>query len=159
MRKSQISIMEYVLLTFFIIVIILAFIFFLTWWQFSQMESEKMSKINNKAFALMKIFLDMPMLTKENSMFDDSKLTSATSALKCDDFKKILGSGWFAKIRLFEGDEEIKCTWSNYPNCNYWEFCVREGRGVSYAVPVNIYRRMTETVLIGNLTVGVYYEG
>ena len=157
--KAQAGIMEYVLLTFFILFIIFFLLFFLSWWQFSQFESEKTSMVNSRAFALTRHFLEVPMLTKETSMFDDSKLTSAASTIKCEGLQKIFGSGWFMKIRIFEGDSDIECTWSNYPECNYWEFCIREGNSLNYAVPVNIYRKMSETVLVGNLTLGVYYEG
>jgi hypothetical protein len=68
----------------------------------------------------------------------------------------VFGYNWFIKFRAFNGDEKIPCTWGNYPDCNAWEFCTKNQKNISRAIPVNIYRKIPEENGIGIMEVGIY---
>jgi hypothetical protein len=157
-RKAQVSIMEYILLTFFILVVILGLLFFLSWWQFTQLGMQEHRLRMDRVIFLAKYVSSSPYFVKESAVFDDAKLTAIQSLGSgvCRDFEGILGDGWFIRVRVFEGDEEIPCTWTSYPSCNLWEFCTREQKNTSRTLPVNIYRKVTEENGVGMMEVGVY---
>ncbi len=161
-RTGQVSIMEYIILSFFILVIIVALLFFLSWWQFSQLGMEEHKLKMEKVFFTARYISNSPYFVKENSVFDDAKLTAANSLGTgiCEDFEKVFGYNWFIRINIFEGDVEIPCTWNNYPDCNSWEFCTkRQGKdqkSTSRILPINIYRKMSEENGVGIIEVGVY---
>lgn len=157
-RKGQVSIMEYILLTFFILMVILALIFFLSWWQLTQLGMEEHKLKMEKVFLAASHVTNSPYFVKENAIFDDAKLTAAKSLGPsiCKDFEKFLGFDWFIKIKSFEGDGDVPCTWMNYPDCNSWEFCTKNQKNTSRILPVNIYRKVSEKNAVGILEVGVY---
>jgi len=157
-KKAQVSIMEYILLTFFILLVILGLLFFLSWWQFSQIGMEEHKVKMERILFLAQYVSNSPYLVKENSIFDDAKLTAIKSLGPgiCKDFESVFGYNWFIKIKVFDGDTEIPCTWSNYPNCNSWEFCTKDQKNTSRMLPVNIYRKIPEENGIGIMEVGIY---
>ncbi len=156
-RKAQHSIMEYILLTFFIMVVIIAIIFFLTGWQISQTQLEQEKTKMDRAFWLAKSFLSSQYFVKDNSMFDDMKLR-ATVGVGCEELEKVFGYEWFAEIRLLDGSGITdRCTTSTDPYCTQWEFCKKNKNYTAYTVPVNIYKVTEEKVYLGTLKVGVYY--
>ncbi len=157
-KRGQVSIMEYILLTFFILVVILALLFFLSWWQFSQLGMQEHKLKMERILFLAKYVSNSPYFIKENSIFDDSKLTAAKSLGPgiCDDFESVFGYDWFIKIRAFNGDTETTCTWTNYPDCNSWKFCTKDQKNISRILPVNIYRKIPEENGIGIMEVGIY---
>ncbi len=154
--KAQQGILEYVMLTLFVVIVIIALLFFLSWWQASQLGLEKRSNAVQRTYSVLGQFINDPVLVKSSSVLDDSKLT-ALQSMDCDDMEKVFGSGWYANVTLFEGDARMECK-TNYPNCNYWEFCPRNYGSrcsrISYAIPVNIYRKMKESTGVGILEVG-----
>ncbi|RLJ05407.1 MAG: hypothetical protein DRP18_03165 [Candidatus Aenigmatarchaeota archaeon] len=155
--KSQSEIMEYVFIVFFLVLIIFAIIFFLTYWQTSQFKLEKSKETENRILFVAEHFMNMPFLVKEKLMFDDSKLTAVTKLMECEDLQKIFGKNWYVTIKVFDGEKKM-CRYSNYPDCNYWEFCV-ENKGKeskSYNFPVNIYRKKENRVDMGVMKVGIY---
>lgn len=155
--KSQSELMEYVFLTFFVVVLIFGIIFFLTYWQTSQYKIEISKEEKNKVLSIGEHFMYFPFLTKEKFMFDDSKLTGVLVALKCKDLERFFGTNWYVSIKIFDGKEKKLCTWSNYPDCNYWEFCKKENKPAkAYNFPVNIYRKIENRVDMGVMRVGVY---
>jgi hypothetical protein len=158
MVRGQVSIMEYVLMTFFIIVIILGLLFFLSWWQFTQIGMQEHKTRMERVFMTARYMSNSPYFVKENSFFDDAKLTAAKSlgSSVCKDFESLFGYDCFIKVRVFDGDLEIPCTWGNYPDCNSWEFCTKNQRNISRILPVNIYRKISESNGVGTMEVGVY---
>jgi Tfp pilus assembly protein PilE len=176
--KGQGQMLEYVLLMVFIVIVILALIFFLTWWQISQLSVEKSKNQQDRTLSLIKQFLDSPYMTKENSMFDDGKLTALAMTdneidKSCQRLQAVYGTDWYAEIRLKDGKPPAKCDQMNYPDgtrdCNYWTLCEQQqgAKGkVSQIIPVNVYRNIgfvldvTGAVLprtyIGTLNVTVY---
>lgn len=156
-RKAQHSIMEYILLTFFIMVVIIAIIFFLTGWQVSQFELEQEKTKIDRAFWLTKSFLTSQYFVKDNSMFDSMKLSAALDS--CEELEKIFGYEWFAEVNLLGGTDAL-CTETD-TDCNQWKFCEKTKNYTAYIIPVNIYKVMDNDmrgrVYIGTLKVGVYY--
>ena len=154
--KGQQGIMEYVMLTFFVLVIIVALLFFLSWWQASQLGLESRDNAVQRTYSVLGQLINDPVVVKGNSMLDDSKL-SALQDMDCQELESIFGQGWYANVTLFEGDTSVVCG-TNYPHCNCWSFCP-ENYGdrctrISYVIPVNIHRKMSESVSVGTLEVG-----
>ena len=140
--------------------VIIAIIFFLSWWQFSQFAMEQQDIKNQRIDVLMQRLIGSPLLVKENSVFDDSKLMAIDSfhSDACTDMKDIFGEDWFIEIEVLtpnpgcEGD----CDSLNYPCCGHWEICGQGERNVSRVLPVNVYRRVDGRTDLGLLRVGVY---
>lgn len=157
--KGQHAIMEYILLTVFLIVVILMIVFFLTWWYGAQIDMERVSSRTDLVLSLIRQVSDTPYFVKENGMFDDSKLT-AMKSLSCTELEKIFGYDWFMRVKALDGGPETECSENNYqytyPNCNRWNFCVKNMEYSSNIVPINIYRKIDNRVEIGTLEVGVY---
>lgn len=168
-RKAQANVLEYIFLTFFVIVVIVGLIFFLTGWSTMQLSLDKEKLQWDTALFLSKNFQNLPALTHDRSMFDDSKLTALVSFGQQDACKyldDIMGSNWFAEITSFDGNTELTdCTYANYPDCNHWVLCKQEGRKTTaFVMPINVYRkfgleasnRTFSKVELGTLELGVY---
>lgn len=162
--------MEYIFLTFLIMVVIVVLIFFFTGWQVSQLEMERSRTRIDAALTAAKKTLSSPFLTKEDSMFDDVKLT-ALLGTACPELEGIFGRNWFAEVCTGEcfncSGNCVPCIPGTYnPNCNYWSYCKKEGRFSAFVFPVNIYRKLalvSSTGILGRtdlgtLKVGIYYE-
>jgi hypothetical protein len=155
LKKGQAHIMEYVLLSFFILMIIVLIVFFLTGWQIGTTRSRQSLLKEQRASFMMKAFSNSPLLNKEGfregGMLEDSRLT----ALDCEDMEELMGRGWFAEVKII--DSLTECTYENYPRCGVWTFCKTDNQGfIAYDIPVNVYRTLTKDVEIGILTVGFY---
>jgi hypothetical protein len=152
--KGQAQLMEYVLLSFFILLVIVVITLFLTGWQITTTGSEQRKVLYDRAEFLLRAFTNSPYINrntyKEGSMMEDSKLTSVT----CGDLEKLYGSGWFAEVESLEFSDE--CSGENYPLCGKWSYCKREGNAITFEIPVNIYRKTTREIDIGFLRVGLY---
>lgn len=169
-KKAQMGIMEYIFLTFLIMVVIVVLIFFFTGWQVSQLEMEKSRTRIDAALGAAKNTLSSPLMVREDSMFDDVKLTALLDT-DCSDLEDIFGRNWFAEICTGDcfdcSGSCIPCKPETYnPECNYWSYCKKEGRFDAFVFPVNIYRklaRVSDTGILartdlGTLKVGIYYE-
>lgn len=167
--KGQMGMMEYILLTFLIMVVIVVLMFFFTGWQVTQLQMEKTRTRIDAALTAGKKTLYTPFMAREDSMFDDVKLTALLGA-GCADLEGIFGPNWFAEVCT--GDcfdctgTCIPCNENSYdPACNYWSYCKKEGRFDGFVFPVNIHRKLAlieAGVLgrtdLGTLKVGIYYE-
>lgn len=153
--RGQAQLMEYVLLSFFIILIIVLTTLFLTGWQITSTQSEQRRVFYSKAEFLLRAFTNSPYVNKntykEGSMLEDSKLTSIT----CEDLEKLYGAGWFAEVESLEFANECNEE-TPYPLCGKWSYCKKEGDAIIFEIPVNIYRKTTGEVDIGFLRVGMY---
>lgn len=152
--KGQGQMLEYVLLMVFIVGVVLALIFFLTWWQLSQLSIEKSETQQDRLLSLVKQFLDSPYLTKEGSMLDDGKLTALVMMdnnidRSCERLQDIYGDDWYAEIRLKDGLPLKKCDQMSFPDgnnyCNYWTLCkplTGSKARISHVIPINVYRNI-----------------
>ncbi len=163
--KGQIQLMEQIITLFFIIIIIVFIIFFLTVWQVSRANVEKNRVEQRRAMNILKRMIVSEYLVKENSMFDDSKLTSMLD--RCEDLEKLFGENWFAEIKIINGKNDIPCSPGVYDtNCNLWTYCKKKGNFTSYILPVNVYRKVgwifrrgiVPKVYPAYIKVGVYHE-
>lgn len=154
--KGQVHLMEYVLLSFFVLLIIVMITFFLTGWQMSTIGSEQNRITYAKAEFLLRAFTNSPYINKnsykEGSMLEDSKLGSIT----CDALEKLYGTGWYAEIETLESSGN--CTDENFMLCGKWAYCKKEGEAITFEIPVNIYRKTTGKIDIGFLRVGLYNQ-
>ena len=153
--KGQVHIMEYVLLSFFIILVIVLIALFLTGWQITTTESEQRKVFLNKAEFLLRAFTNSPYMNKntykEGSMLEDSKL----SAITCEDLQKLYGEGWYAEVESLAFKDECGGE-TPYPLCGKWTYCKTGGDAIIFELPVNIYRKTTGEIDIGFLRVGLY---
>lgn len=154
MDKAQSNLMEYLLMTFFLLVIIVALVFFITGFEFVRLDVRQQDKTAGRALFLTRQLLVSPYLATEDSLFDDRRLTAAAS-VACSELEAVYGFRWFAQVRTV-GEDPVLCDAGNFPDCNAWDFCVQGGRNVSFIVPVNIYRSAPQLVDLGTLKVGVY---
>ncbi len=166
-KKAQTGMMEYIVLTFFIIVVLIAIMFFLFGFQVAQFSIEKQSSKTTRALQLASLATTHPLFVKEDGMLDDAKLTSlATLEDPCSRLEEIFGSDFFIEISAFDAAGTVPCSRDTYPSCNYWAFCMKEKRFISFDVPVNVYRNADHSgpsgplsaVDIGLLRVGIYAE-
>jgi hypothetical protein len=159
-KKAQSSIMEYLLLSLFILLVIIALVFFLTWWQSSQFGLEQQQLKNERIIVLMDRFINSPMFVKENSVFDDSRLMSVQSFRQeaCTDLQKMFGADWFIEIEVLNSRPGCAgpCDASTYPCCGSWVICPQNKKNVSMVLPVNVYRKAEDRTDLGLLRVGVY---
>lgn len=162
-RKAQSSIMEYLLLSFFILMVIIALIFFLTFWQSSSLNLEKQNLKIQRLDTLLNRFINSPLFVKENSVFDDSKLMAIQSLGgqgACKDLEGLFGSNWFLKVEVLNPRPGCAgpCTASSHPCCDTWEICGRGGNNVTRVLPANVYRKAENRNDLAVMTVGVYND-
>lgn len=159
--KGQVHLMEYVLLSFFVVLIIVVITFFLTGWQISTTRSEQSNLEYSRAEFLLRSFANSPYINKntykEGSMLEDSKLTSIT----CEELQSLYGTGWYAEVESLEFKEfNEPCDAGIYPVCGSWSYCKEGGKtAITFEIPVNIYRKTTGKIDAGLLKVGLYNEG
>jgi len=139
--KGQAAIMEKIFTVFFMVIVLIALIIFLGVWNVLQINVEGQEVVNERAMSLMKLISTHPLLVKEASMFDDSKLEVA-EGMPCEGFEKLFGKRWYAEISDIDGTK--------------WSMCILNEKNASYDIPVNIYHKDTEKVTIGKLKVGIY---
>lgn len=173
-KKAQMGIMEYMLLTFFIMVVVVVLVLFISGWQISQVQMGQAQERTQRTLSLTRNILSSQMFAKEESMFDDSKLSALMVVEReqdvCEEFEEMFGTGWFLDVSTLGCD--LNCTPANainrYGECCRWEFCTPdtlEGYEVDiFSIPVNIYRKTGYTlgssalsrVDIGIARIGVY---
>ena len=138
--KAQAIIMEKMVLMFFIGIILIAMVLFLGFWNITQFNLENQKNFNDRAFSITKRVMTDPLLVKEDSVFDSSKLQAANQTA-CQAFEKIYGREWFIEVSTQDDS---------------WSLCVKDKRAVIFDIPVNVYDASSERVSIGKLRVGVY---
>jgi hypothetical protein len=160
MNKGQSGIMEYLLLSFFVVFAILIVIFFLTWWQVSQLDLEKQTIKSNRAVSLLEKSASSQLMVARDSVFDDSKLMALQSlgARGCSLLHGQLGQEWFIAVQVLNPRPgcESGCDASSYPCCARWEICGTGKPNITRVLPVNVFRKAEERTDLGLLTVGVY---
>jgi hypothetical protein len=152
--------MEYLLLSLFILLIIIVMVFFLSWWQFSQFGMEQQRMKNQRTEVLASRFINSPLFVTDNSVFDDSRLMGIQSlGLEyCSELEPFFGGEWFLRIDVLSPRPGCQgpCDASSYPCCGSWEICGQGKRNITRVLPVNIFRHIEDRMDLGLLTVGVY---
>jgi len=152
--------MEYMMLMVFIIILIFAFMILMSVFQIGGMRTEESENVYKQSLIITRFMLNTPYLNNprfaDGSAFDDSKLTT----INCTELKKVVGRNWFAFVWIpSSSGNDVECDTSTYPNCNKWEICKKRKTRTEtcvHEVPVNIYRKMSDTMDVGILTVGLY---
>lgn len=181
--KGQAPLMEYIVFLFMAVLIIIALLFLVFGFQFLTQGSGAAEEAEKHSLFIMQSMLGNGVTRATRfqslSVLDDSKLT-ALSGMDCGDFETAFGAGVWVNVTLYmekpdcEGlssgrydcmtlRDEIHamqataCSDETYPNCGNWEFCHenKETRMTYRSVPVNIYRKMSNTLATGVITVGV----
>lgn len=159
MRVGQVHMMEYIILTIFIIILMVAFMILMTVFQIGGMESEGEENIYRQSLVITRFIISTSYLNNprfpDGSMLDDSKLTTAN----CTELRKVTGHNWFAFVTKPHEGDDIICNEENYPECNKWIICDKKEIKADtcvHEVPVNIYNKMTNKIDIGIATVGLY---
>lgn len=178
MMLPQASLTEY--MTLVLMIVFIAFIALLLIFGFQMLGagSERLESIERRSLFMLQSFISSPALNNpwyhQGSVFDDSKLTAAS----CDDLEAIFGGGLYAEVRVI-GDESVcesrsawqkrrclqdirqragtLCTTQNYPLCGVWRFCDgnKEDRMIYRSIPVNVHRKINNTMEMAVLTVGI----
>jgi hypothetical protein len=186
--KSQSELMEYIIMTVIVIVIIILVVIFIFGFQYLSASGDRTRLQEQRLDYLLDAFVESQLLNEpgypQGLMFDDSKLTALAgmqSPESCPILRGQLGSGWYAEIKVVldpaqcsglsggwlincmrqQSDNENRlCTGSNYPECGRWEFCSgnREERMRYTTMPVNVYRKINNTVSWAVLKIGVSGE-
>lgn len=141
-HKGQWGIMEYIFATIMFIILITFLIFFLTWWQITQMEKEAKSSTEERSLYMIRRFTNSQFFVKETNVFDQDKLFSFLG--RCESLKELFGEDYFVEIRILDGREaEVPCK-EDRTDCNYFSFCKEAGEREysALAVPVNVYSRV-----------------
>jgi hypothetical protein len=161
--KVQASIMEYILMTFFLLVVIVAMVLFMGWWNVTQLNIDQNKLTDSRALLLIQDLSSSEYIAAENSVLDDSKLTAlkmmqAKGTDLCREFEPLFGREWFFEVRILDGNPSEECTFPKHPNCNTWTFCRSDqDRPVTiYNIPVNVHRKISGTNEIALLYSGVY---
>ena len=149
-------------MSFFMLVVIVALIFFLTWWQFSQLGAEKQNINTQNIEKHLRMFINTPLLVNENSVLDGSKLMAIQSLGQdaCQKLETLFGERWYIEVEILSRTSCLgQCDASSYPCCGYWEICKpsqEPGNVDMLVLPVNVYRKSYDRTDLGLLRVGVY---
>ncbi len=147
---GQMGIMEYMLMTVFIMVIIVMLVFFFSGWQISQTQMQGSRVKSENLLSNLKNVMYSPLFIRDDSMFDDAKLTALQG--KCEKVKEVLGADVFIEVKTLEKVAEIPCDPHRYDiNCNYWSICRRDAPHSALVMPVNVYRNMGNVLASGIL--------
>ncbi len=148
--KGQMGMMEYMIMTVFIMVVIVILVFFFSGWQISQVQMQASKTRSEALLSGMKNVLYSPLFSRDDSMFDDAKLSALQ--VKCDKVKEVLGADVFIEVKVLGREAEIPCDPYRYDiNCNYWSICKRDGTHSSLVMPVNVFRNMGNVLPSGVL--------
>ena len=173
-RKGQVAVMEYMVLVIMIVFIIFFVIVIIFGFQFLDAGGDYAKGLEERSLFITQNVISSPVIRNlqyRNSVFDDSKLT----VMDCDDIKSIFGYAVYMEIttvfddspcdgvvyrpddciRELERRMSVVCTADNYPDCAVWRFCEDEEPKVFRTLPVNIYRKMNNTMTLGSLKIGV----
>ncbi len=155
--KGQFGIMEYILLSVFLIVILIFGIFMLSGFEQLKTRGSDSKDAASGNLLSMNIITHSDLFTKKDGQLDDSKLQGFVEN-SCEDFEKTVGQQACVEIEalLPSAREDNECNAGNYPECNKWvicdEVCTSKGGFRIFTLPVNIYRKIQDRVDLGILT-------
>ena len=158
--KGQTSMMEYLLMSFFVLVVIVVLILFLSWWNLSNLEMEQVEAEFERVDTLVERVSDSPLFVKENSVFDDSKLLAIQSlgVDACTDLEEIFGPTWSLEIESLTPRPGCAgpCDVLSYPCCGSWLICpLNNILNKTRVLPVNVYRFAEDRTDLAIMKIGV----
>ena len=161
--RAQASIMEYILMTFFLLVVILSMVMFMGWWNVTQISIDRNRLAGSNTLLLLQDLSGSGYLAVRDSVLDDSRLTAiklmqSQGSDFCREFRPVFGNDWFLEVEVLDGKPMKECDFSSYPDCNYWAFCKpsAESEKTVYNMPVNVHRKMSGKDDLAILYAGVY---
>lgn len=147
---GQMGIMEYMMMTLFVMVIIVMLVFFFSGWQISQVQMQESRAKSDLVLSGLKNVMYSPLLVRESGMFDDAKLSALQA--RCDKVKAAFGADIYIEVSVLDGRGDIPCDPYRYDiNCNYWSVCMEDRPHSALVMPVNVYRNMGNVLSSGVL--------
>jgi len=154
-RKAQASMMEYIIMTFFMMIIIAFIIFMFLGIQFTSITSESSKQKTDRSLSLLKTLSSSQIFAvssqaEKNPVFSAKKLTAAVlSEDFCEMAERLYGSSWTMELMIIGetgSHATADCTSSNYGSCGIWSLCQPPGEAeeaIIREIPVNIYMENT----------------
>lgn len=159
--KGESGMLERILMALFILIIIIFAVFFLFGVEFSRFRVEDVVEQENSLIFSANALLKSDILTKDDNVFDDSKLIGFSGTDGCKDFQDLVGKDEICliveRVKLFSSEDEIECL-NLDDDCNKWVVCestCREMTDKPYRTvrtPVNIYRKLDEETQLGMMS-------
>ena len=165
--KGQFGMMEHLLMAVILLMVVVAAMFFFFGFQSTKSKSLAFREDIDRIILAEGILLKSDALTREDGVFDDSKLVGFVKTDGCSAIKNITGEACI-KVNevLIGGEDENQCGPENFEQtgksaCNIWTICAdiceklktKNSKGLS--IPMNIFRKLENKVDLGILTVGV----
>lgn len=165
--KGQFGIMEHLLMAVLILMVVVAALFFFIGFESTKSKGASFKEDIHKILLASSLVAKASFLTKEEFIFDDSKLVTFTGPYDkegCEQIKKLVGDACVTIDKIILGEEKNDCDPLNFgqeKGCNSWTFCreicfsiqSKKNRGLS--IPVNIFRSIENRVDLGLMTVRV----
>ena len=157
--KGQFGIMEYILLSVFLIAILVIGIFMLSGFENLKGRGETTKELVNKQLISLSILSHSDIFAEANRL-DDSKLQASIDEEGCRGLEKLIGQQACLEVEalLPSAKEDNECNPASYPDCNKWtickEICAAKGFKI-YTMPVNIHRKIQNRVDLGVITLKV----
>ena len=169
--KGQFGMMEHLLMAVVLLMVIVAALFFFFGFQSTRSKGVDLRESMGKALLTTNLLSKADMLTREDGVFDDSKLAVFLDKDGCEEIKRIAGRACLKieTVRPEIGDEEIlECEYNNLnydvseeEQCYKWTICgdvcteLKGKKSRGFSIPVNIFRKIENKVELGVLTVMV----
>ncbi|HLD41429.1 MAG TPA: hypothetical protein VJB06_00185 [archaeon] len=167
--KGQFGLMEHLLMAVILLMVIVGALFFFLGFQSTKGQAEGFKDDIHKIILSSNILAQSEMLTKEDQMFDDSKLVGFTGGYEkdgCEEIKKLVGEACITIDKVLISEERDDCDPVNFDqrgrdSCNSWTLCketcfkLQSGKSKGLALPVNVYRSLDKKVELAVMTVKV----
>lgn len=168
--SGQFGVMEHLLMAVLIMMVVVAGLFF--FFSFQQARSKGLAfqddihKILLSSGALERL----NSLTKEDLVFDDSKLAAFTGAYEkegCGEIKKLAGVSCVTIEKVLIAEDKKDCDPVTFADrgrdeCNSWTLCQqvcaeiqKTGKSKGLSIPVNVYRSLEKRVDLAVMTVRI----
>ncbi|HLD56874.1 MAG TPA: hypothetical protein VJA47_01115 [archaeon] len=159
--KGQFGIMEYILLSVFLIAILVIGMLMLSGFENLKAKGQTTKEIASRQLLSLGIFSHSNLFTKAENQLDDSKLQASIEEDGCDALEKLIGQQACLEVEalLPSVREENECNPATYPECNKWtvckEVCTTKTGFRIYTMPVNIFRKIQNRIDLGVITLKV----
>ena len=168
--KGQFGVMEHLLMAVLLLMVIVAGLFFFFSFQATKSRGLALQDDIHKILLTSNILARSASLTKEELIFDDSKLVGFSGAYEkegCEQAKKLAGNACVTIEKVLIAEDKKDCdptafTDAGKDECNSWtlckEICVgieKTGKSKGLSIPVNIYRALEKRVDLGVMTVRI----
>ena len=152
-----------------LLMVIVAALFFFFGFQSTKTKGAAFKEDINRILLTTNLLSKSSTLTKEDLVFDDSKLVSFSGAYDkegCEEIKKITGPACITLEKVLVGEDKSDCDPVNFAEtgknaCNSWTICretclqIQNQQSKGLSIPVNIFRKIENKIDLGVLTVRV----